>query len=211
VLAALPAMAREYSPRVVSPHNADAYSMRAFREFHRWRDLQNDELAWEVYKYLVDHRHFTIHNYANGRFVYEPNLSERSTDFVDGIYESRNIRTSAEGLTLGKPGEGFAIFEVRTLYWHYNAHREVRLKEPADRVYVRYVGDPAINNFCVYAHCLDDRRQSAAPVTITHAWAEERQTKNETIRLSGPGSYEILTGGDPVDEWIEISVPSDSP
>ena len=25
----------EYSPRVVSPHNADAHSMRTFAEFHR--------------------------------------------------------------------------------------------------------------------------------------------------------------------------------
>ena len=48
--------AREYAPRVVSPHNADAYSMRTFRQFHRWRDLESDELAWEVYEYLVAER-----------------------------------------------------------------------------------------------------------------------------------------------------------
>ena len=53
--------AREYAPRVVSPHNADAYSMRTFRQFHRWRDLECGELAWEVYKYLVDKRTGVFH------------------------------------------------------------------------------------------------------------------------------------------------------
>ena len=33
---------REYSPRVVSPHRADAYSMRTFAQHPAWRDLQGD-------------------------------------------------------------------------------------------------------------------------------------------------------------------------
>jgi hypothetical protein len=43
--------ARIHSPRIVSPHNADAYSMKTFAQFPRWRDLKGDALAWEVYKY----------------------------------------------------------------------------------------------------------------------------------------------------------------
>jgi hypothetical protein len=31
--------AAEHAPRILSPHNADAYSMRTFAEFPRWRDL----------------------------------------------------------------------------------------------------------------------------------------------------------------------------
>ena len=53
--------AREYAPRVVSPHNADAYSMKTFRRYHRWRDLEGDRLAWEVYRYLVDRRTGVFH------------------------------------------------------------------------------------------------------------------------------------------------------
>ncbi len=611
--------AREYAPRVVSPHNADAYSMRTFRQFHRWRDLKGDELAWEVYKYLVDkrtgvfhmnevlegddvfneyrtvrdpvkiinvygyaycyifgpvmagvwqdmglgkartlvlpdwrhvttevfygdrwhyvdldvravfrradgslasmeearrdaslwqgrgplffpndslertreiyrrtpvhhyhgfnqsghtmdfvlrqgekltrwwtpqggrwhhadvyhrtdwlrkliesdprgpkpnHRHFTIHNHANGRFVYQPDLSERSTDFEDGAYHAENVQPGPQGLTLIQPGEGYAIFEVRSPYvivplvgemettdddseasvveldaqrvwpavsldggltwqdlpaesgpavldltrqvsgrygyllkitlrgkpneaavrslrittwvqvapaslpslgrgenmmeyrtgdhygletrvvevqsnasdpgelrkhvvalpedydpsrrtqrirgplvarveappgtkiawfsagagfrthfheaarktrntiayavdepsdfreiyraevptdtehWHYNAHREIRLREPAERIYVRYVGDPAINNFRIYAHVTDSGRGSDRPVAITHVWSENGIRKEKTVALDRPGSYEVVTGAEPVDESIEISVPS---
>jgi hypothetical protein len=617
---AFPATAREYSPRVISPHNADAYSMKTFRQYHRWKGLDGDQLAWEVYKYLVDrrtgvfhmnqvlegrdvlseyrtvrdpvkilnvygygycgifgplmagiwqdmglgpartlvlpawnhvttevyydggwhyvdldvravfrrddgtlasmaaaredaslwkdrgplffpndslestraiyqrtpvhhyhgfnqsghtmdfvlrqgesltrwwkpqggrwhhareydqvpwlrklieeeppgpkpnHRHFTVHNYANGRFVYEPDLTDESSDFEDGAYDSENVRPGPEGLALASPGEGYAIFEVRTPYvivpvvgrlettgddreasvceidgrgaglaisldnaltwqdvnvaswpatvdltryvggtygyllkitlrgrpdeavvrslrqttwvqaapaalpslrqgtnkmqylsgdhygldtrvvevrsnasdpadlakylveppedydpdrkthrirgplvakvaapprtriawfcagasfrthlhqaarhtrngiayavdeagdfqeiygadvpqdtehWHYNASREVRLREPARRVFVRYVGDPAINNFQIYAHCQDDGRPSAMPVAITHAWTEAGRRKVKTIRPQPSGSYEIVVDREPVNEMIQIAVPSD--
>jgi hypothetical protein len=616
------AHAREYSPRVVSPHNADAYSMKTFAEFPRWRGLQGDQLAWEVYKYLVDtrtgvfhtnevlegrddlseyttvrdpvkiinvygyaycaafgpmmagvwedmgqgksrtvtlpgwshvvsevfyggkwhymdldvravfrrpdgtlaslaearqdaslwqgrgplffpndalestrriyqqtgldhyhgfnqsghtmdfvlrqgetltrwwkpqggrwhhcasynaqdwlrklieeepggpkpnHRDFTIHNYGNGRFVYRPNLTENSTDFADGVYDAKNVRPGPRGLTLTEPGEGYAVFEVRTPYvivpvvgnldttaddreasvleidakrtslqisldngltwtdlslepapakidltryaagtygyllkiilrgrpeeavvrslglttwvqvapaslpslregenrmeyctgdhfglktrvheirseasdpkevlkylvqppadyvpgrkterirgpvvvkvaappgtriawfvaggsfrthlheaagstrntigyavgtpegfrevyhadvptdtehWHYNAHREVRLEKPAESVYVRYVGDPALNNFHIYAHAQDDGRRSARPVEITHVWTETGIRKSKTVTLKEPGPYSVVAGRDPADESVEIAVPSDAP
>jgi hypothetical protein len=48
------AVARIYSPRVVSPHVADTYSMKTFAEFPRWRELEGDQRAWEVFKYLTD-------------------------------------------------------------------------------------------------------------------------------------------------------------
>ena len=55
------ASAREYAPRVVSPERADAYSMKTFAAFPRWRDLKDDALAWEVYKYLVDTKSGLFH------------------------------------------------------------------------------------------------------------------------------------------------------
>src|SRR5437762_13129582 len=48
--------AREYAPRVLSPHNADAYSMKTFAQFERWKDLQGDAKVWEVFQYLTDKR-----------------------------------------------------------------------------------------------------------------------------------------------------------
>ncbi len=372
-----------------------------------------------------NHRHFTVHNYGNGRFVYRPNLTDGSSDFADGAYDAKNVRPGAGGLTLAQPGEGHAVFEVRTPYvivplvgdpataaddrdasvleidadraslqisldngltwedlpapsgaarldltryaggtygyllkialrgrpdealvrslslttwvqvapaslpslrqgenrmeyragdhfglktrvleirsngsdpkellkyldarpadydparkterihgplvvkvpappgtriawfvaggsfrthfreaarntrntmayavgapqgfreiyradvptdtehWHCNAHREVRLPEPAERVYVRYVGDPALNNFRVYAHLLDDGRRSSVPVKITHVWTEKGARRTKTVALEEPGPYSILAGSEPADESIEISVPSD--
>ena len=50
------ATAAEHAPRVLSPHNADAYSMRTFAEFPRWRDLDDDAKVHEIYKYLADRR-----------------------------------------------------------------------------------------------------------------------------------------------------------
>ena len=35
-------------------------------------------------------------------------------------------------------------------HWHYNAAREVRLPVPTERLFVRYYGDPAVNNFRIY-------------------------------------------------------------
>ncbi len=374
-----------------------------------------------------NHRHFTVHNYGNGRFVYRPNLTSRSTDFADGVWQAVNVQPDGEGLTLSEPGSGFAVFEVRSPYvivpvvgrmesvdddrqasvvevdasgarlavsldgglswhrvavtrwpaqvdltrlvagsygyllrislegrpheavvrslcittwvqvapaslpalgkgknrmeyrtgdhyglntrvreiasdastpegffkylaepvddydpgrktarirgpvvvrvdpppaaqivwfcaagsfrthlheaasntrntieyavdrpehfteiyraavptdtehWHYNAYREVRLDRPARRLFVRYVGDPALNNFRIYAHCLDDGRRSTRPVFITHTWRENGETKKKVVSLSGPGTYEVVTEDEPENVSVEIAVPSDGP
>ena len=96
-----------------------------------------------------------------------------------------------------------------TSHWHCNAHREIRLEKSAEAVFVGYLGDPALNNFRIYAHCLDDGRASAQPVTITHAWRKPSGPKRQTVTLKQPGPYEITTEGEPVCESIEMAVPSD--
>ena len=63
-----------------------------------------------------NHRHFTVHNYANGRFVYRPNLTDKSTDFADGAFDAHNVRPGPGGLTFVEPGRGHVVFEVRTPY-----------------------------------------------------------------------------------------------
>ena len=423
-----------------SGHTMD-YVLRQGETFTRWWTPQggrwNHRLEWNREEWLrrlieqpprgpkPNHRDFTIHNHGNGKFVYRPNLTDQSSDFADGVYDSRNVQPAAAGLSLTEPGEGYAIFEVRSPYiivpkvgpldtlaedceaslveldasgaglalsvdngrtwrelavpagsapldltthvagrygyllkislrgqpgqavvralaittwvqvapaalpvlakgknvleyrtgdhyglktrvleirseagkpeetlkylvsppadydpqrktdrihglavvkvepppgtkiawftaegafathqreaarktrntmtyavdeprdfreiyradvptdtshWHCNAHREIRLSKPAEAVYVGYVGDPALNNFHIYAHCLDDGRSSAQGVTITHAWREPSGPKRQTVTLKQPGPYEITTDGEPVCESIEIAVPSD--
>ena len=44
------------APRVVSQHVPDAYSMRTFADFARWRDLSGDARAWALFEYLTDPR-----------------------------------------------------------------------------------------------------------------------------------------------------------
>jgi hypothetical protein len=421
-----------------SGHTMD-YVLRQGETFRRWWTPQGGR--WhhaEVYhqtpfmRNLIEteprgpapnHRHFTVHNYANGRFVYRPDLTSNSSDFADGIYDSANLRPGEKGLEVIEPGEGYAVFEVRSPYvivpkvgrlettdddseaslveldaenvrlavssdngltwrplgtagattdltaqvagsygyllklvvfgqpgqtlirslgittwvqvapaslpalaagtnrmelragdhyglptrvveirsdaskpekllkylveppedydpsrktsrihgamvarvdappgakvawlsiggsfqthraeaavktrntmayavgepanfreiyradvpvyhdhWHYNAAREVMLDEPAGTVYVRYVGDPAVNNLQIYAHCLDEGPRPDPPgIVVEHAWTEAGERKSRRIELDRPGEYEILAGADPMNESVEISVPS---
>lgn len=62
------------------------------------------------------HETFTKHTHGNGRFVYQPSLKESPADFEDGVYDSHNVQVTENGLTLIKPGDGWAIFEVRSPY-----------------------------------------------------------------------------------------------
>jgi hypothetical protein len=96
-----------------------------------------------------------------------------------------------------------------TVHWHCNAHREVRLDQPAGSLLVRYLGDPALNNFHIYAHVLDDGRRSAGRVQITHVWSEKGVKRSKSVALNEPGPYTVVAGSGPEDESIEIAVPSD--
>src|SRR2546427_5538706 len=127
-----------YSPRVLSPHVADTYSMKTFAQFHRWRDLSGDAKVNEVFKYLVDPR--------------------------TGVY-----------------------------------------------LLVRYIGEPALNNIRIYAHCLEERPRAFAPVLIMHAWSENGVRKTKQVQINGAGEYEIEAATEPVDEFIELAVPGGAP
>jgi lysophospholipase L1-like esterase len=94
-------------------------------------------------------------------------------------------------------------------HWHYNAAREVKLSEPSDKLFVKYHGDPAINQFRIYAHCLEEKPEHAGPVVVTHRWTDRRGPQHQTVTLRGRGRYEITVDAQPVEESVEISVPSD--
>ncbi len=94
-------------------------------------------------------------------------------------------------------------------HWHYNAASEVMLDRPVKHLFVRYDGEPAVNNFKIYAHCLDDYPKVASPVVVTHTWSEGGVEKTRRVTLERADQYEIVAGDDPVDRSIEIAVPSD--
>ncbi len=93
-------------------------------------------------------------------------------------------------------------------HWHYNVDREVKLDEPARSVFVRYVGDPAVNNIRLYAHCVADVSRRPSPVKVTQAWKEAGQQKTNQVELTAAGEYTITTSAEPVNEWIELAVAS---
>jgi len=63
-----------------------------------------------------NHRNFTRWNHGNGLFRYAPDLSEKSTDFKDGIYTADNLVPGKEGLHLKQAGKAHVVFEVFTPY-----------------------------------------------------------------------------------------------
>jgi hypothetical protein len=121
---------------------------------------------------------------------------------------------------VGEPREFQAIYRAAvptyTDHWHYNAAAEITLDEPAREVFFRYTGDPAMNNFVVYAHCQEEQPTARAnqplalppAAEITHVWRDGVATRRKTVTLRGPGSYEIDAGDDPVDVSLEIKLPS---
>lgn len=104
-----------------------------------------------------------------------------------------------------------AAVPAYTQHWHYHAAPEIRLKEKAKTVFVRYVGDPGLNNFNIHAHCLDDGRPSDHPVAVTHRWRVNDKPHEKTVKLVKPGPYDIDVAGEPVNESVTIAVPSDAP
>jgi hypothetical protein len=125
--------------------------------------------------------------------------------------EARKTRNSI-AWAAGRP-EGFAeVYRSRvpqgTEHWHMNGHAEVLLPEPAETVFVRFVGDPALNAFHIYAHCLDDGRRSDSRLQITHVWKEKGELKTREVSIDGPGAYDVVTEDEPEDVSVEMAVPS---
>jgi hypothetical protein len=111
----------------------------------------------------------------------------------------------------GKP-EGFQEFYSSGIpgdqsHWHTNADVEVRLEEPAREVFIRYVGDPAVNNIRIYAHCIEEQTRPGTDVIITHVWTEGGQARRRQVQLEGPGTYNIVCEEEPTDESLELAVP----
>ena len=119
------------------------------------------------------------------------------------------------GYAVGSPRDFREIYQSEMPtdmgHWHYNASREVRLEEPVEELYVRYFGDPALNNFKIYAHCVEDRARQASPAVVTHTWTENGVERTKSFTLDAADKYEIVAGADPINKSIEIAVPSDGP
>ena len=82
------------------------------------------------------------------------------------------------------------------------------LDEPADAIYIRYVGEPALNNFRVYAHCVDDEAPRSSPVTITHVWREGDEEKTATVSKRPGETYLIRCRKRRENVSVTLSIPS---
>ena len=115
----------------VTGHTMD-FVLRRGETFTRWWQPQGErwlvhesDLKDKAYREILEraprgpkpkHPNWSKHTHGNGRFLYEPSLKGKADDFEDGAFDSHNVRVTEAGLTLIKPGEGWAVFEVRSPY-----------------------------------------------------------------------------------------------
>jgi len=131
--------------------------------------------------------------------------------FTANLHAPRETRNAmAYAVSEGGPFRDIYQAEVPSdqSHWHYNVDREVRLDEPVRALFVRYTGEPALNNLRIFAHCVEDRPRSGAPMVVTHEWTENGVRKTKQVQLDQPAAYEIVAEAEPVDESIEMAVPS---
>ncbi len=64
--------------------------------------------------YKSNHPDFSVWTQGNGLWHYEPNLTDASSDFEDGVRTVRNLEPGRAGLTLTAAGGGEAVFDVFT-------------------------------------------------------------------------------------------------
>ena len=62
--------------------------------------------------YKSNHPEFSVWTQGNGLWEYRPNLTNASSDFIDGAQLAVNVVPAQDGLTFQRNGEGQAAFEV---------------------------------------------------------------------------------------------------
>ncbi len=127
--------------------------------------------------------------------------------FVANVGATGNTRNEIS-YGLGAPRDFVEIYRAAIpadqSHWHYNADREVMLAEPAGAIFVRYTGDPALNNIRIYAHCLDNHRRPAGRLAVTHAWRENGVIKTKQLDVEAGAAYVVEAGAEPDNEYLEM-------
>ena len=85
-------------------HHLEAYNKGFVREL-----LQKDPVG-----YKSNHSDFSVWTQGNGLWHYAPNLTNASSDFLDGVQSARNLEPGSSGLELASTGSGEAVFEIST-------------------------------------------------------------------------------------------------
>jgi len=92
-------------------------------------------------------------------------------------------------------------------HWRYNWDTDVVLDEPADKVFVKYTGNPGLNTIRACLHLLAEQPPQAG-VRIVHGYRTGGQLHSETRYMAEPGTYTVDCDGEPENVFIEMSVPS---
>ena len=91
-------------------------------------------------------------------------------------------------------------------HWHYGADRDVVLDDPKETVYLKYTGDPGLNQVWIYAHCLGADQPSRAKIRVTHGYEIEGKMQEDTFEFSQDADYTITCPSEPVNRFIRFAV-----
>jgi hypothetical protein len=92
-------------------------------------------------------------------------------------------------------------------HWRYNWDTDIRLPEPAEVVYLRYTGDPAVNTVRACLHLLPPEPPDTS-VRITHVYDIDGRRYEKTLDLAEPAAYTVTCDGEPENVSVTMSVPS---
>jgi hypothetical protein len=93
------------------------------------------------------------------------------------------------------------------VHWHYGLDEDVMLEAPAGKVWLKYVGNPGLNQIWVYAHCLP-RDAVGQGVELTHGYKLGDKLVEKKITFDGAGEYSINCPQEPENVYLDLSNPS---
>ena len=92
-------------------------------------------------------------------------------------------------------------------HWKYQWDQDVGLETPAQVVYARYTGKPALNVVRATLHC-ERERPTGTRLEIAHGYRLAGKLVERKIRMDRPGDYSITCDGKPENVFIRMAVPS---
>ncbi len=116
------------------------------------------------------------------------------------------------GYAVGKPEEFKEIYRAKVPtyvgHWRYNHDTDVRLDKPAELVYVRFYGRPAVNVIRACLHLTPPVPHDPA-VEITHGYKLDGKMTEKTVAMEAPGDYSVTCDGKKVENvFLRIAKPS---
>ena len=92
-------------------------------------------------------------------------------------------------------------------HWKYQWDQDLRLADPAEVVYVRYTGKPAVNVVRATLHC-EPATPTSSAIEITHGYLLRGKLVEKKVTMDAPGDYAVTCDGDPENVLVRMAVPS---
>lgn len=92
-------------------------------------------------------------------------------------------------------------------HWRYNWDTDVRLEQPAEDVFIQYIGDPGLNTVRACLHTVSEKTPQHE-VEITHGFEIEGELQTKTLLIDQPEEYVIECEDEPENIFVRIAVPS---